>query len=76
MAALAEQIESYRRMLPEIRREHGSVWALLVDNELKGTFEDFQEAAKYTLANFPGKPPLIRHTDERRETVPFVVLEE
>jgi hypothetical protein len=75
MAALAEQISAYRQMLPQLRKEHGSVWALLIDSKLVDTFQEFQSAAMFALEHFEGQQFLIRHTDEQQETIPFVIVE-
>jgi len=75
MGSFAEQISAYRRLLPQIKKERGAVWAVLVDSQLKGTFSEFSDAAKFSLEKFPDQEVLIRHTDELQETVPFLVIE-
>ena len=70
---LDEQIEAYETLLPEIKRDHGSVWALIADRRLVATFQGFSEAAKYAHDHFGKRPVLIRHTDSRKvETAPFI----
>lgn len=74
--ALAEQIEAYRNLLPQILREHGSVWAVIADRQLVSTFKDFADAAKYANERYPDQQVLIRHTEKREEFVPFIVIDE
>lgn len=74
--ALAEQIEAFRNLLPQILREHGSVWAVIADRRLVSTFKDFADAAKYANDRYPNQQVLIRHTAKREEFVPFIVIDE
>jgi hypothetical protein len=72
--SLDQQITAYSDMLPEIRSKYGSVWALIVDKKLVSTFSEFRLAARYVVANHISDQVLIRHTDERLETAPFVQI--
>jgi hypothetical protein len=70
---LDEQIEAYEALLPQIKKEHGSVWALIAERRLVKTFAAFGDAARYAHENFGKRPVLIRHTDSRKvETVPYL----
>ena len=69
------QIEAYQRLLPAIRRDYGSVWALVAREKLVRTFTDFAAAAAYAIDYYDNEQVLIRHTDERIETAPFVMLD-
>ena len=70
---LDQQIEAYEQLLPQIKREYDSVWALIADRTLVKTFVAFSEAATYAHDHFGKRPVLIRHTDSRRvETAPFI----
>ena len=73
--ALDIQIAAYQHLLPEIRRSYGSVWALVAGERLVKTFTDFASAAACALDHCGQEQVLIRHTDERVETVPFMMLE-
>jgi hypothetical protein len=73
--ALDEQIEAYEALLPQIKREYGHVWALIAHRVLIDTFADFPSAARYAQKHCAGEQVLIRHTDERTETAPFVHIE-
>ncbi len=75
MSTLAEQIAVFQRDLPDIRREHGSAWAVVVDDRFQSAFPEFDEAAHYALENFGGKEFLIRHTDGVVETLPFLLID-
>ena len=73
--ALDEQIQAYEAMLPEIKKEHGSVWVVVARQKLVSTFKDFSDAVRYVNSAFGKETVLIRHTDERRrESVPFVQI--
>jgi hypothetical protein len=70
---LDEQIEAYEALLPEIKKEHGSVWVLMADRRLIKTFAEFPSAARYAREHFGKRQVLIRHTDERKvESAPYV----
>jgi hypothetical protein len=71
---LDEQIEAYQAMLPEIKKEHGLVWALVAHRELIKTFGVFDVAARYAVEHFPNEQVLIRHTSERSEMAPFLLV--
>lgn len=70
--ALDDQIEAYQALLPEIRRKHQSGWALVAKRRLVKLFGEFSEAAQYAQVHFGSEPVLIRHTDEKPETAPFL----
>jgi len=70
--ALDDQIEAYQALLPEIRRKHQSGWALVAKRRFIKLFGEFSEAAQYAQVHFGNEPVLIRHTDEKPETAPFV----
>ena len=73
MDALDEQIAAYEGLLPRIKREYGSVWALVAHRELISTFSEFSAASKYAREHHGGEQVLIRHTDAQPiETAPFV----
>lgn len=72
MSDLDREISAYERMRDDIKRAHGSVWALVCREQLVNTFSDFSQAARYAMANCDGEQVLIRHTDERVESAPFV----
>ncbi len=74
--ALDVQIAAYQHLLPGLRQTYGSVWALVAREKLVRTFTDFASAAEYALRHCANEQVLIRHTDERVETAPFMKLED
>jgi len=73
--ALGEQIEAYEGMLHEIKRTYGAVWVLIAGGKLMGTFPEFPSAARHAIKNHGREQVLIRHTDERAESAPYVHVE-
>jgi hypothetical protein len=72
--SLERDIKAYEVMLPDIRREHGSVWAVVSHERLVQTFTAFADAARFVNANYQNVDVLIRHTDQHKETAPFVEI--
>jgi hypothetical protein len=72
--ALDEQLKAYKALLPEIKRKHGSVWALIANKHLVEVFQDFSSAAKYADDNFGNQRVLIKFTDETPEMAPFIQI--
>ena len=72
MSDLDREILAYERMREDIKRAHGAVWALVASETLVQTFSEFSDAARYAVTNCAGREVLIKHTDERRESAPFV----
>lgn len=73
--ALEQEIKAFTAMLPELRRTHGSIWAVLVGSDFKAGFADFSHAAEYAVQNFPDRQFLIRHTQQHTAHIPFVAIE-
>lgn len=73
-ASLKREIEAYESMLPDIRRDHGSVWVVMVHEKLVETFRAFADAARFVDANYQDQQVLIRHTDQHKESAPFVEI--
>ena len=74
--ALAREIDAFQRLLPRIRTEYGSVWAVIAHEDLQCAFPDFSSAAKYALANCSDTEFLIRHTDLQQAHIPYVAVED
>lgn len=72
--SLKREIKAYETMLPDIRRDHGSVWAVVAQEQLVETFRAFADAARFVNANFQDQQVLIRHTDQHKESAPFVEI--
>lgn len=74
MASLADQIKAYEATLPQLKAEHGSKWAVLVDCTFKGAFDGYEQASHFARESFPSGGYLIRHMDEEPVTAPFLTL--
>lgn len=74
MTTLSQEIEAYKTLLPEIKRRHGDVWALVSGARLVEVFEEYEQASRFADDQFPDRDVLIRHTSEHRGVAPFIVL--
>lgn len=73
---LSREIAAFRRTKPKLIQDFGSVWVIFVDDDLKGHFLSFQEAANFALEHFPDEQFLIRNTTEPPLQIPLVAVEE
>jgi hypothetical protein len=73
---LANEIQTFQMLLPELRQKYGSTWAVVVGDSLTGTFNDFNSAAEFAVKNFSSREFLIRHTDEAQVSIPYVAIED
>jgi hypothetical protein len=70
---LDESIAAFDELLPQLKREKGSVWAVVAARKLVATFTTFPDAARYAHDRYGGQQVLIRHTEGGRlETAPFI----
>ena len=60
MANLKENIDAYRSMQEELERDHFGEWVVVHNQELIGTYNDFQDAAGEAVKRFGRGPYLIR----------------
>lgn len=72
---LERGIQAFDTMLPTLRQNFGPVWTVFVGADLKGKFEDFEQAAKFVVAHFADDDVLIRHTDQHVPHIPFVAVD-
>jgi hypothetical protein len=72
---LDKKIALFQRLLPQLRRDHGDVWAVVSASKLEGHFGTFKEAANFTISSLSGTKVLIRHTNAPQPHVPFVAVE-
>lgn len=72
-AYLEREIRAWEAMLPELQRQHGAVWAVVAHEKLIQTFTAFADAARFVNAHHPDGA-LIRHTNQHKETAPFVEI--
>ena len=69
-APLSQQIATFDRLLPELRRARGDVWAVVSAERLEDAFGTFEQAASYAVERGLLGDVLIRHTNARRPTPP------
>ena len=72
---LSEEIATFQRFLPDLRRRHGDVWAVVSGQKVAGTFQTFSAAAEFSMSQLDGVKVLIRHTNAPQPHIPFVALE-
>lgn len=72
-ANLEREIRAYEAMLPELQKQHGAVWAVVAQEKLIQTFTGFADAARFVNAHH-ADGALIRHTNQHKETAPFVEI--
>lgn len=72
---LDQEIRAFEKMLPNLRKEFGSVWAVVVGDDLKGSFSDFEGAALFAVEKFANDSVLIRHTQEHIAHIPFIAVD-
>ena len=72
-ATLDENIAAYDKMRDQLEAEHHYKWVVFYDEELVGSYADFQDAAAETVKRFGRGPYLIRQVGVRRVIrLPFV----
>ena len=64
MATLEENVAAYEEMREELETKHMHQWVVIYDNELIGTFTDFQEAADTAVKRFGPGPYHIKKVGE------------
>lgn len=74
MGVLDREIAAYENMRDFLEREHPQEWVVIHDEELSGTYDDFQEAAAEATRRFGRGPFLIRQVGAPPATLPASVL--
>jgi hypothetical protein len=70
---LDDLIAVFDELLPQLKREQGSVWAVVADRKSIATFKSFPDAARYAHNKYGARPVLIRHTEATKaESAPFI----
>ena len=59
-ATLDQNIKAYKLMRDELEANHMDQWVVFYDEELVGTFDDFQDAANSAVTRFGRGPYLIK----------------
>jgi hypothetical protein len=57
---LAVERAAYERMHEELKRHHEGKFAVIIGEELKGTFDSFNAAARFAMEGYGRGPYLIR----------------
>ena len=70
---LEREIAAYEAMRDELERDHLYEWVVFHDEQLVGTYEDFQVAAAETVRRFGRGPYLIRQVGAPPRTLPASV---
>ena len=70
MDQLDIEIAAYNRMREHLEANHNREWVVIHDEELIGTYEDFQDAAKTAVKRFGRGPCLIRQVGRPPRTLP------
>ena len=72
-ATLDENIAAYEKTRSQLESEDFGKWVVFYDEELAGTYVDFQDAAAEAVKRFGRGPYLIRQVGVRRVVrLPFV----
>ncbi len=74
MALLSMEIAAYERMRDVLEADHFGKWVVVHDEQLIGTYEDFQEAAVEAVERFGRGPYLIREVGAGPIRLPSSVL--
>jgi hypothetical protein len=71
-AALQTEIDAFERDVGQYRKSWGPSWVVVVGDDARGHFSEFDAAAHFAIAKFPEADFLIRHTDPEPEFIPFI----
>lgn len=74
MGGLQQEIAAYDRIRDYLETEHLGKWVVVHDEELIGTYGEFEEAAQDAVCRFGRGPYLIRRVGEGPITLPASVL--
>lgn len=74
MARLTQEIAAYDRMRDELETDHFGKWVVIHDEELWGTYNEFEAAADAAVQAFGRGPYLIRRVGIPRPGLPASVL--
>ena len=74
MGVLEREIAAFEKMRDFLEREHLYQWVVIHDEELAGTYDDFQDAAADATRRYGRGPYLIRQVGAPPATLPASVL--
>ena len=73
MDQLDVEIAAYNRMRDYLEANHKGEWVIIHNEELAGTYKDFQDAAKTAVKRFGRGPYHIRQVGDFPRSIPFYV---
>ena len=71
---LSVQIEKYQSMQNVLLADHNGKWVIFYDEELKGVFDTFEEAAEEAVRQYGRGPYLIRQVGTTSAPLPPSLL--
>ena len=74
MTELTKEIAAYEKLRNDLETDHSCKWALVHDEELKGVFDTFEDAADFASRNWGRGPYLIKEIGAGPITLPASVL--
>lgn len=74
MPELSKEIAAYDNLRNELETDHFGEWVIVRDENLVGTFPDFQDAAAEAVRRFGRGPYLIRRVGAPPLTLPPSVM--
>ncbi len=73
-ATLDENIAAYEKMRDYLESEHFGKWVLFYDEELIGSYDEFEDAAQVALTRFGRGPYLMRQPGVRKIIrIPYIL---
>lgn len=73
-AELDRNIAAFEKIRPELEKHHYGKWVLFHEEELIGTFDSFDHAAREAVRQFGRGPYLIRQVGAPPVTLPASVM--
>jgi hypothetical protein len=70
MSPLDGEIDTFRRLLPQLEAKHKGQWVLIHHHTLIGTYQAFDAAADEAVRRFGSGPFLIRQIGARPVALP------
>jgi hypothetical protein len=70
------EMSAFERLLPSIRKRHGSAWAVVANDACQGAFRTYQEAVEFAVGRFEPGDFLVKHTQAQTPYIPFVVVQD
>ena len=74
LASLDDNIAVFEANRPRLEADYWGKWVVFYDEQMVGSFDDFQEAAAEAVKNYGRGPYLIREVGAPPEHISSVVL--